>query len=255
MLYKNNTMNTFKSSAELKAIAKEKLLGQYSTTIGAILLIFCISFMLNGIVVTVAYPSSILTFVIYQIALFIIELLMGIFVAGRTYMYMNIIYSQPSSVSDIFYVLTSHPDKALGIQLVFSGISLIANIPSFIFIEFFYGTSAQYSTAASLCILISCIGLLVYIYVALTLSQSFYILLDFPDRSLMDILKTSVRLMKGNKFRLFYIYISFIPLMLLCVITLFVPLLWLRSYMDATMAAFYQDLIAVTSANMASENH
>ena len=76
------------------------------------------------------------------------------------------------------------------------------------------------------------------------LSQSFYLLQDFPDRSVPDLLKMSIRLMKGNKWRFFRMLLSFIPLTLLGIITLFIPLLWLHSYVETSLAAFYQDLIA-----------
>jgi uncharacterized membrane protein len=55
--------------------------------------------------------------------------------------------------------------------------------------------------------------------------------------------------MNGNKFRLFKLYLSFIPLILLGIITFFIPLLWVNAYMEASQAAFYQDLIAVSSQN------
>lgn len=246
-------MNTFKTSAELKAIAKENLLGQYTTTIGATLLILAITMLLNSIVTFVVNPTNLITLIIYEIAIFIIELLMGVFASGKAYLYLNIVYSQPSTVGDIFYSFSTHPDKAVGIQFVFSLFSLIVNLPITIYLNFYAGLG--YSEIGNLLVIISCVGIIAYIYAVLTWSQAFYILQDFPDRSVKDILATSARLMKGNRFRLFYISVSFIPLMLLCMVTMFIPFLWLNSYIEATMAAFYQDLIAVTSANMAQENN
>ena len=104
-------MNTFKTSAELKAIAKENLLGQYTTTIGATLLILAITMLLNSIVTFVVNPTNLITLIIYEIAIFIIELLMGVFTSGKAYLYLNIVYSQPSTVGDIFYSFSTHPDK------------------------------------------------------------------------------------------------------------------------------------------------
>ena len=48
--------------------------------------------------------------------------------------------------------------------------------------------------------------------------------------------------MKGNKWRYFYINLSFIPLLLASMLTCYIGLLWLMPYMEATMAAFYLDL-------------
>ena len=89
------------------------------------------------------------------------------------------------------------------------------------------------------------IGLIIDVFVSLVYSQSFFILHDFPDRSAKEILATSRRLMKGNKFRLFYLNVSFIPLYILGCIAMFIPLLWIGVYRYATTCAFYQDLIAI----------
>ena len=50
-------------------------------------------------------------------------------------------------------------------------------------------------------------------------------------------------MMKGSKGRLFYIDLTFVPLMLLCVLTCGIGLLWLMPYMQATKANFYLDLV------------
>ena len=87
-------------------------------------------------------------------------------------------------------------------------------------------------------------GIAINIYVSLTYSQAFFLLHDFPDRSAKELLLTSRNLMNGNRLKLLYVNISFIPLYVLGVISLFIPLLWISVYRYATIAAFYQDLIA-----------
>ncbi|MCR4901766.1 MAG: DUF975 family protein [Butyrivibrio sp.] len=245
-------MNSYKSSSQLKAIAKEKLLGQYSTTIGAFLLYGAITLVLDMVVSFMVNPTDIYTLVIYEVAVFIIELLLGIIISGRAYMYMNVVYSQPANITDLFYGFQSHPNKAIGIQLFYSVAALLVNLPFTIYINFF--AYSQSTTGTFVCFLIGAIGILINIYVSLAISQAFYLLQDFPDRSVKNLILTSCKLMKGNKFRLFYIYVSFIPLMLLCIITFFVPFLWVNSYMEATFAAFYQDLIAVSSSKNTAAN-
>ena len=97
------------------------------------------------------------------------------------------------------------------------------------------------------------IGLIVDVYVYLTYSQAFFILHDFPDRSAKEILATSRHLMKGNKFRLFYLNVSFIPLYLLGAVAMFVPILWISVYRYASTCAFYQDLIANAASDQSSQ--
>ena len=50
-------------------------------------------------------------------------------------------------------------------------------------------------------------------------SMTYFILADNPDMDIMDTLRESARMMKGNKWRLFCLQISFIGWSLLCVLT------------------------------------
>lgn len=66
-----------------------------------------------------------------------------------------------------------------------------------------------------------------------------YLMAEFPDLGVMDAMRESKRLMKGNKGRLFCLQLSFIGWCLLSALTLGVGLLWVNPYMQAAEAAFY----------------
>ena len=68
-------------------------------------------------------------------------------------------------------------------------------------------------------------------------------MLDFPQYSAKELFQMSLRLMKGNIGRLFYLEISFLPLILLSFLSCGIALLWISPYMDATLANFYLDLV------------
>ena len=105
-------------------------------------------------------------------------------------------------------------------------------------------TRSQTQDLLALVLISWAIGLFIDIIVALVYSQAFFLLHDFPDRSAKELLATSRRLMRGNKFRLFYLNVSFIPLYILGAVSLFLPILWVSVYRYATTCAFYQDLIS-----------
>lgn len=69
-----------------------------------------------------------------------------------------------------------------------------------------------------------------------------YILKDNPELSANQAMNLSVKMMKGHKFDLFYLYLSFIGWGILSVFTLGLGYLWLMPYMYTSMAAFYQDV-------------
>ncbi len=69
-----------------------------------------------------------------------------------------------------------------------------------------------------------------------------YLIQDHPEMGLMEAIKTSRKMMKGHKFDLFYLQLSFIGWAFLCVLTLCIGYLWLFPYMEAALTAFYEDV-------------
>lgn len=69
-----------------------------------------------------------------------------------------------------------------------------------------------------------------------------YILKDYPELSVNQAIKLSVKMMKGHKMRYFLLTLSFIGWGLLGILTLGIGYIWLTPYMYTTTAAFYQDV-------------
>lgn len=85
--------------------------------------------------------------------------------------------------------------------------------------------------------------LIVYFYITLSLSQSYFLLLDFPQYDAWQIMKLSCKTMRGHKLRLFLLQLSFLPLILLCIPTFGFGTLWLSPYMSMTYALFFLDIM------------
>ncbi len=74
-------------------------------------------------------------------------------------------------------------------------------------------------------------------------SMMHYVMADNPGIGANEAISESKRLMKGNKWRLFCLRLSFIGWELLAVIfTLGIGMLWVIPYEEAAMAAFYRDI-------------
>ena len=71
-----------------------------------------------------------------------------------------------------------------------------------------------------------------------------YILEENPELSANDAIDRSRAMMKGHKFDLFWLWLSFIGWGILCIFTLGIGLLWLAPYMQTAEAAFYEDVKA-----------
>lgn len=86
------------------------------------------------------------------------------------------------------------------------------------------------------------IGCCIYIPIALALDLSYFVMLDFPEKKTTALLKSSFRLIRGNRMRLFRLELSFLPLQLLALLTFGIGNLWLSPYMHMTYTLFYLDL-------------
>ncbi len=73
-----------------------------------------------------------------------------------------------------------------------------------------------------------------------------YLLRDYPDLTAREALRTSREMMKGHKWDLFVLQLSFIGWILLAILTAGIGFLWLLPYMQTAEAAFYEDLKAET---------
>ena len=69
-----------------------------------------------------------------------------------------------------------------------------------------------------------------------------YILNDYPELSANQAINLSKKMMKGHKFDLFCLLLSFVGWSILNIFTLGIGTLWLYPYAYTSMAAFYQDV-------------
>lgn len=69
-----------------------------------------------------------------------------------------------------------------------------------------------------------------------------YILADYPELSANQAINLSRKMMKGHKFDLFWLGLSFIGWIVLGAFTLGIGYLWLVPYVQTSMAGFYQDV-------------
>lgn len=241
-------MNQFKSSAELKASAREHLLGHYGTAIGAYVIVACLMGVVTVAVSLIVDIRTVIGTVIYYAIMFLVSVLMGLFTSGSCYLYLKIICGRPVSVGDLFYGFQLCPDKAIVIQAWITLITYVVNLPEIILTYKFTRYAASYQTDKMLSLMLPyalslILSGVVSVMLDLLYAQTFYLLHDFPQYSAVELLKKSRRLMVHHKGRLFYLYVSFLPLILLGILSFGLALLWILPYMAATEAEFFLDLI------------
>ena len=76
-----------------------------------------------------------------------------------------------------------------------------------------------------------------------------YILEEHPELSANDAIDRSRAMMKGHKFDLFWLFLSFIGWFILAFFTLGIGFLWLVPYVQTSIAGFYEDVKADYEVN------
>ncbi len=79
---------------------------------------------------------------------------------------------------------------------------------------------------------------------ALSYAMTPFILRDRPDLQYNGAIELSMAMMKGHKWDLFWLYLSFIGWAFLCLFTFFIGYFWLEPYVTSTMANFYEEVKA-----------
>ncbi|MDE6663747.1 MAG: DUF975 family protein [Lachnospiraceae bacterium] len=232
----------YKSSAELKAIAKEHMFNKYGTAIGAMVIVSMITMFVSFFSSIFIDTKTIAGIILNLLISFVISVLTGLFTSGQRYFYLKISCDRPVTISDVFYGFKLFPNKAVLIQLYLSIWIYVSMLPM---------TLMSYMVTRnpknSLYMLFYSLAMIFYgvvtVILSLVYSQAFFLLHDFPNYSAKELLAMSRQLMKGSKGRLFYLNVSFFPLMLLGLLSCGIAYLWLVPYMNATASEFFLDLI------------
>lgn len=229
-----------RSSKELKALARESLLGQYGSLIGAMFLLGILSIVLESIPVRITHNREDSTSLIIQfLVTLIVSVLVYLLQIGMTVIVLRMTRRQSYSISDLFYTLRAHPDRFIIVSAIQIGITMVLQIPAYVAMFLYPGTVIE-QTLVYLLLLLA--GSIVSFIILLGFTLADMLLIDNEDLGAIDALRQSWALMHGNKGRFFYLQISFIGLSLLCILTLGIDMLWLYPYMLTTEVCFYLDL-------------
>ncbi len=230
----------------MKASAREHLLGHYGTVIGAFLIVAAITSAVTLAVSLIVDINTIPGTVIYYAIMFLVSVLTGLFSSGSAYLYLKLICGRPVSVGDLFYGFQLCPDKAIIIQAWITLITYLSNLPQIILNCLILANITntdkilRYMLPYALSMILSGV---VSVMLSLFYAQTYFLLHDFPQYTAKELLQKSRRLMVHHKGRLFYLYVSFLPLMLLGLLSCGLAMLWIIPYMAATEAEFFLDLI------------
>lgn len=234
-------MQTYQSFRELKAAARRSLSGHYGNAIIILINVTLMSLLPANLIAILFSGNSIFSIAASEIAGILLTALAQILQVGVCLFYLKLHCNQPTTFLDIFHGFRTNRNQALGVGLVFTLVSYVCLLPATYFT--YFGSTPTHTLDVRLLQLVTLAGTFVSTLLLLPFRQSFYILLDFPNYTAREALRFSMRIMKGNYLRCLLFQFSFIPLVFLSLLSCGIGLLWVLPYMEASMAAFYMDLV------------
>lgn len=230
-----------KSSSELKSLAKKLLSGHYGLLIGALLLLGGCEALISLILNLVFKADSTFSVVLYFLCTLIVGLLSGIFSVGYSKMLMDVSRGKDARLETLLFGFSHQPDRIILLSILLGLITFACILPGALLIGV---GSALTILPLTLLGIFALIGGLVFAFVLdYCYSMIFFLYLDAPEKGVIQLMRESRAMMRGNKGRAFYLDISFIGLALLCVLTCFIGYFWLLPYMSMTTVLFYRNLI------------
>ena len=114
---------------EIKATARENLLGNYKYIIIIALFIQIVGSLFNSFFTPAGAQPNIMQYAIYYMATFIITLLINLFYAGVYAMHLKAGRGETVSYADLNYALKNGTNRFLGVSLVMAILSFMVQIP------------------------------------------------------------------------------------------------------------------------------
>ena len=228
-----------------KSYAKKTLSGNWGVSIAGMLAVAAVSFVGSILSVELFPGDTMFSLVLGQIFSFIFALIAIVFRTGYDYMLLNEARGKEFSLGNILYMFHNQPDHVLVAAFIVSVIDMIAQIP-FYYVVYMKdpGSSLEQQIAwVQLTMAMFVLSLVLNVVLTVPFVLAFYLLVDNPDMSGIEALKMSAHLMKGNIWKYWFMMLSFVPLLILSVFTMYIGLLWLLPYMYMTETAFYMDVM------------
>ena len=238
-------------SKEMKRRARGSLDGNYfpavNLAISVALFTGALALLLRS---TGLYPSiSLLNQVLYWILYVITLLLTALFETGHIRFLYSLCLKQPLRERGIlFYAFRNQADTFILAYAFRYLVTLIWFVPALYFysriplVIDLTNIPADLPLNIGMAVLLALLALIPAVLLSLPWCLTTYVLLDDPDRSASEALRTSRQMMRGHHGRVLLLWLSFLPLYLLGLGSFGIASFWIRPYIHTTMGQVYLEL-------------
>lgn len=233
-------MNSYKTTTEMKTAARGLLLGKYGIYIAALAIVTSIVYIVT-MIVSMALPTDTIWGTILNFAItLIIDLIAAVFSLGLIRFTLNICRNQPYKLSDLLYGFSTHPDKAIICRFLFTVAEIVCMLPALLFMLLYSITEKDILTLVIALLLV--IGGFGIVVLHLTYDFVYYTMLDYPDATLKQLFTYCAEVMRGHRVKFFYLQASFLPLLVLSLLSFGIGFLFVIPYQNVAIAQFYLDV-------------
>lgn len=229
-------------TSELKSGAKAVLLGCYGQPMLATSMYILLPTAILSVFRTVGAAGSIM----YYAALAVTLIIQSILSAGLCVLSLQLARNHVASFSMLFFPF-KYTDKFFFLALICTMFTYVPLLPAFILFSVNYEAIMAAGTmdggTAILFFVLFALGAVASIYLTISMSMAYFIMADKPDEGVLNCVKKSFELMKGNCLRMLYLQLSFLGWELLGMLSLGLGYLWVLPYYYQTMAGFYRKLL------------
>lgn len=210
-----------------------------------------------------AYPFMLILGIVF-VAAIVFSILFSLFVSapvtlGYQRYNLNVIDGDGKGLSVLFRYFKQGYGKSIGLRVLRGLINTACSLPLLIatfgmlwvtrhaFLNLMTDKATSSDALAVLLMLLvillaSVVTVVLQIWVQYRYAFCSMILAEYPEMRVIDALRNSASLMRGNKWRLFCLEFSFIGWILLTICTCGIGMIFLTPYMQASFAAFYDDI-------------
>ncbi len=243
----------YQNATNLKERARTMLMGNYTVCVESVLVFEAIRFvLLSGLSLLVqilltrfAGLQSGTGYVIFAAVYWVVLVLLGAFInmmlSGLALICLKISGGLPISISDLLQGYQTGPERTFKISLGISIPQSLAILPFQLLLEYWMDVPSK--ELIPWLVVSGIVGFALAVFFSLSLGMGFFLMHDFPNLSAGETLRETWRRMKGHKTRLLILELSFVPLMILCLLSFGVGYLWVYPLMEESIALFYLDMM------------
>ena len=227
---------------ELKRIARANLIDNYNIAMRALTTMMLITLAIElpfSVLLRSEHPTPMQN-ILYYIVELLISIISGVLQIGLIQLHLSLARGQKIAHNQVFHCFRTQTDRYI-ISIVAKLLLYVVSASPAILGMYLFETNTERNLR--ICAIILCIiSVVCMIFVSLSFYFVSYVLLDHADISVIKGFQQSYRFMKGQRLRLLFLFISFIGMGILEILSVGIGAFWIEPYKSQTIANFYLDI-------------